>query len=108
MKSKLLFATLSLGLAAAPAIAQSTCPWAGGEYRFSDHGIYGDFSVNADCTEVVWDRLTDPETSPLEMTRQGWSGKLSKVSVILLEDGDHVEVTAYGGITRRSKTDRTN
>jgi len=97
-----------IALAATPALAQTNCPWAAGEYRFSESGIYGDFSVNADCTEMVWDRLTEPETTALEAANNGWSGELTKVAVVLLDDGDHVQVTVYGGQTRRVRIKRTN
>jgi hypothetical protein len=108
MKLRRLLVAIGVGLAAGPGFAQSACPWADGEYRFSNYGVYGDFQVNSDCTEVVWDHLTEPEVASLEETSDGWSGKLSKVSVVLLRDGDHLNVTVYGGLSRRSKAERRN
>lgn len=108
MKNRLALLAICFGCAAVPAVAQTDCPWAGGEYRFQDSGIYGDFSVNADCTELVWDRLTEPETTVLELGREGWSGNLTKVAVVLLSEGNRVQVTAYGGLTRRSTVERVN
>lgn len=108
MKSRLFLSVVWLGFISLPTHAQANCPWAGGEYRFSDHGIYGEFSVNGDCTELVWDRLSEPENTSLQVGDNGWFGELSKVAVVLLSDGDYVQVTAYGGISRKSKTMRTN
>lgn len=88
------------------AAADTSCPWSGNSYAFADHGIYGDFVVDANCTQVTWDRLSDgPEVAPLERISGGWTGDLEKVRVKLLEDGEHVQLTAYGGISRRSRVD---
>ncbi|MEX0337487.1 MAG: hypothetical protein AB3N11_00460 [Arenibacterium sp.] len=105
------FAFISLGLAilTGPAIAQGDCPWAGGNYAFSDHGIYGDFTVNADCTELVWERIKDqPETTALERTKSGWSGELSKASFELLENGKNLRLVGEGGLARSSNASRKN
>lgn len=109
MKKSLVVTTLCLGLAALPALADETCAWAGGEYAFKDHGIYGDFTVNADCTELVWSRLKDaPETTALEKTKKGWKGALNKASFELLENGESLRITGVGGVMRSSKAARKN
>lgn len=95
--------TLCLGLATLPALAAEACPWAGGAYKFRDHGVYGDFTVNANCTQLVWSRLTDePETTALERTKHGWKGELSKASFVLLENGTSLRITGVGGVMRQS------
>lgn len=109
MKRHLSLMTLCLGLAAASAHADETCLWAGGEYRFSEHGIYGDFSINGDCTEMVWSRLSDgPETTALERSKNGWKGRLTKVRVELLENGRSLRITGDGGVMRQTKATRKN
>lgn len=96
------------GFVASASFAQTDCPWANGEYHFSEQGIYGDFTVNSNCTEMVWKRLNDAEVTQLEVTSMGWTGSLSRVYVDLLEDGIHVQVTAHGGVTQRARTKRLN
>jgi len=89
--------------------AVSACPWASGEYAFSDHGIYGDFTVNADCTELVWSRLSDgAETTALTRTKGGWKGALDKADVELLENGQNLRITGNGGAMRQSSAKRKN
>ena len=103
------FIPLSLAVVAGPAWAASDCPWAGGQYAFSDHGVYGDFTVNADCTELVWERIKDqPETTVLERTKAGWSGELSKASFELLENGRNLRLVGSGGLARSSSAKRKN
>ena len=105
----LTFVPLLLGLSAAPAFAQDSCPWAGGEYSFRDHGIYGDFVVNADCTELVWSRIADSdENTAMERTNDGWKGSLSKADFVLLENGRNLRITGVGGATHNSNAKRTN
>lgn len=93
---------------AAPSLALA-CPWAGGSYEFREHGIYGDFTVNGDCTQMTWSRLTDePETTAMERTKAGWKGALSKGEVELLENGHNLRLTGFGGAMRQTKAERTN
>ena len=107
MKHILTLPALCLTLATLPAVA-SACPWGGGAFKFSEHGIYGDFTVNGGCTEMVWDRLSDgPETAALERTKYGWKGSLEKADVELLEDGEHLRLTGHGGPTRQFPVKRT-
>ncbi|TMV04771.1 hypothetical protein FGK63_16945 [Ruegeria sediminis] len=109
MKQLLSLTTFCLGLAAVPAFAQEACPWAGGEYSFKEHGVYGDFTVNADCTELVWSRLSDgPETSALEKTKHGWKGELEKADFELLDNGHSLRITGTGGAMRQTRAERTN
>ncbi|MCV2889242.1 hypothetical protein [Ruegeria aquimaris] len=99
---------LCLGLST-PVLAADACAWADGQYSFSEHGIYGDFAVNGDCTELVWDRLSNaPETTALERSKHGWKGKLSKADVELLDNGDSLRVTGTGGAMRQVKAKREN
>ena len=109
MKRHLSLIALCLGIAASPALAADNCPWAGGEYAFKEHGIYGDFTINSDCTEMVWNRLSDgPETAALERSKDGWKGKLEKARVELLENGHNLRVTGDGGAMRQTKATRKN
>ncbi len=109
MKSLLLLATLGAGLATGPAFAQATCPWAGGEYSFNEHGIYGDFTVNADCSELTWSRLSDdPETSALVRSENGWKGSLTKADFELLNNGHNLRITGDGGAMRQTSAKREN
>lgn len=109
MKRTLPLIALCAGFASGPLAAAGPCPWAGGEYAFKEHGIDGNFSVDGDCTQLVWDRLSDgAETTALTPSKDGWVGKLSKVQVELLENGHNLRITAYGGATRQSKAERTN
>lgn len=89
-------------LVALPAISASACPWAGGNYSFKEHGIYGTFTVNGSCSEIVWSRLSDgPETQPLEKSKNGWSANMNKAKVELLENGTSLRVSDYGGVSRQ-------
>ncbi|WP_425046435.1 hypothetical protein [Primorskyibacter sp. S87] len=96
------------GLSSAPVYAQDTCPWADGIYHFSSHGINGDFGVNADCTEMIWSRLSEPETAALTRTEFGWKGSLKNADVELLNNGHNLRVTEHGGMMRQSNAERTN
>ncbi len=109
MRHQLILISLCAGVAAGPALAQDACPWAGGDYAFSDHGIYGDFVVDATCTQMEWSRLSDgPESSTLERTKDGWAGALEKADFVLTEDGRHVLIKDPGGPQRRSVVRRKN
>ncbi|MFC3615812.1 hypothetical protein ACFORG_18840 [Lutimaribacter marinistellae] len=109
MKNTLLFATIGVALAAGPALAQSACPWAGGQYEFKEHGIYGDFTVNADCSQMTWSRLSDePETSAMVRSKNGWEGSLDKADFELLDDGTHLRITGNGGAMRQTRAKRVN
>ena len=108
MKLRLSLTALCLSLTVAPAFAAETCPWAGGEYSFKESGIYGDFSINSDCTTMVWSRLNEPETTVLERSKGGWKGRLTKVRVELLENGHNLRITGDGGVMRQTKATRKN
>lgn len=109
MRRHLFLISLGAGLLAAPAFAQDACPWAGGDYAFRDHGIYGGFVVDAECTQMTWSRLSDgTETSALERTDAGWAGELERATFVLLDDGEHVNLKVLGGAQRRSRVDRNN
>lgn len=108
MSRLLALSALCLTLAT-PALAADSCAWSGGEYEFKEHGIYGNFSVNADCTEMTWSRLSDaPETSALERSKDGWKGSLSKADFELLENGESLRITGDGGAMRQTRAKRVN
>lgn len=108
MRRTLTLTAFCLTLSTLPGLV-AACPWAGGDYAFKDHGIYGDFTVNADCTELVWNRLSDgPETTVLERTKNGWKGSLSKADVELLDNGSNLRITGTGGAMRQSSAERKN
>ncbi len=89
--------------------AAFACPWASGEYAFSERGIYGDFTVNAECTEMVWSRLSDgAETAALKRTKNGWAGELEKADVELLDNGKNLRITGTGGAMRQVRAERKN
>lgn len=99
---------LCLAMVAAPALA-AACPWADGTYHFSEHGIYGDFTVNANCTQLVWSRSSDgPETTSLQRTKRGWKGTLERADFELLENGHSLTISDPGGISRPARAERTN
>lgn len=107
--TRLIRTALVLGFVSTTAAAQDACPWAGGEYEFKEHGIYGDFTVNADCTEMVWSSLSDgPETSALERSKDGWKGELERARFELLENGKNLRITGHGGAMRQSNATRKN
>ena len=102
MKRPLSLMSLCAALAALPAVSASACPWAGGSYTFKEHGVYGTFTVNGGCTEIVWSRLSDgPETQPLEKSKNGWSANMNKAKVELMENGSSMRVADYGGVARQ-------
>lgn len=109
MKRLLGLSVVYLSLSALPAVASDECAWAGGEYSLDDFGINGDFSVNADCTQLVWDWLSDGlETTALTRTKHGWKGELDRADVELLENGHNLRVTGNGGAMRQSRAERKN
>ena len=87
---------LSLALAVQPALSATACPWAGGSYSFRESGVYGELSVNGNCTEMRWKRLKEPEITTLKRTRAGWKGKLKRVDVELLENGRSLRIFDTG------------
>lgn len=91
----------------APVMADANCAWAGGEYSFSDSGVYGELSVNEDCSHMTWKRRQTPETVPLERTRDGWKGRLERAHVELLENGRSLRISD-GGVLRHSTAERKN
>ncbi|HBS51361.1 MAG TPA: hypothetical protein DEA05_15320 [Rhodobacteraceae bacterium] len=109
MRNLLAVATLCAAtVAAAPTLAQD-CPWAGGSYEFKEHGVYGDFTVNDSCTQLVWSRLNDgTETTSLQRTGNGWKGTLEKADFELLENGKNLIVQDVGGVSRHARADRSN
>jgi hypothetical protein len=109
MKPRFYLMALGFGLTSVAATYASACPWADGEYAFKEHGIYGDFTVNSDCSELVWTRLSDnSETSALEKSKDGWTGELSKARFELLENGKNLRITGDGGAMRQTKARRKN
>lgn len=109
MKQHLSVIAFCLGLVGGPGLADDTCPWSGGDYSFSEHGIYGDFTVNAGCSELVWSRMADgPETTVLERSKGGWNGALEKANVELLDNGHSLRLTDVGGPTRQFTATRKN
>ncbi|GAB5436042.1 hypothetical protein [Falsiruegeria mediterranea] len=104
-----LFSTITFVGALTLSGAAFACPWASGDYAFSEHGVYGDFTVNADCTEMVWSRLSDgAETTALERTKHGWAGELEKADVELLDNGKNLRITGTGGAMRQARAERKN
>ena len=101
MKRSLILLSACLGLTAG---AASACPWAGGAYSFKESGIYGEFTVTADCSQMTWKRLSDPETVPLERTKHGWLGKLKKVDAELLDNGHSIRLYD-SGLMRQTKVE---
>lgn len=108
MKQPLFLTALCLSLVGATAYSADACPWAGGDYTFRDSGIDGTFTVNGDCTQLVWSRLSEPETTALTRSKHGWVGNLTKVKVELLENGRNLRVTGDGGAMRQSNATRNN
>ena len=101
MKRPLLSIFASLGFFTASNVMATACPWASGAYDFKENGIYGEFDVNGDCTQMVWKRLQEPETTALKKTKDGWRGELTKVDVVLLENGHSIRIFD-GGIMRQT------
>ncbi|MEX0283667.1 MAG: hypothetical protein AB3N23_03560 [Paracoccaceae bacterium] len=93
----------ALGLTALSSTAHA-CAWAGGDYSFKENGIYGELRVNADCTEIWWKRLEEPETVPLARTDDGWRGELERVDVELLENGHSLRIFD-GGVMRSARAE---
>lgn len=104
---KYAFALSALLVAAAS--ASHACPWAGGQYKFSEHGVYGNFTVNDNCTQLVWSRSNDgPETTSLQRTKHGWKGTLEKADFELQENGHSLTISDPGGVSRHARAERTN
>ncbi len=101
MKRPLTLLALCIGVTAGPALAADTCPWAGGSFDFKENGIYGELDVNADCTQLVWKRVDEPQTTALTRTKNGWKGELERVDVELLENGKSLRIYD-GGVMRQT------
>ena len=86
------------------ASAATACPWAGGTFSGNDLNFQAEFSVNADCTEMVFQssgnagfQKTDvPETFALSPSRHGWEADIHGVTATLLSGGKLVDFVGSG------------
>jgi hypothetical protein len=98
---------LSIFTAAAILVGASSvaaCPWAGGTYKGDDQQFRTQFTVNAGCTEMVFQssgsagfqKADTPETVALSPTDAGWEATISGVKSTLLSNGKQVEFIGPG------------
>ncbi len=101
------------GAAILAASSVAACPWAGGTYSGNEQQFETEFTVNADCTEMVFQssgsagfqQADTPETVALAATDKGWTSTFPKGTITLLADGKQVEFIGPG-VNGRVQVDR--
>lgn len=86
------------------ASAAAACPWAGGSFWGKEMNLRIQFSVNAGCTETVFQssgsagfqQADTPETFALSPTNRGWETDIHSVTTILMPDGKNVRFIGPG------------
>lgn len=97
------------------ASAAAACPWAGGIYKGNELGFRTDFSVNAECTEMVFESSGSagfqendkPESFALTATSKGWETDIHSVDTTLTADGKWVHFNGPG-VNRELHVTREN
>lgn len=95
--------------------AATACPWAGGIYKGNELNFRTEFTVNADCTEIVFQssgsagfqKADTPETFALGVTDKGWETDIHGVNTILVDKGSRVHFIGPG-FNRRLSVNRQN
>ncbi len=101
------------GAAILAASSVAACPWAGGTYEGEEIQFETEFTVNAGCTEMVFQssgsagfqQADTPETAALTATADGWTASIAGVDITLLANGKQVEFIGPG-VNRRLQVDR--
>lgn len=82
----------------------AACPWAGGTYKGKEGNFTTSFTVNADCTEMVFQssgsagfqQADTPETFVLAATDKGWQTEIHGVKTTLVANGKRIEFIGPG------------
>lgn len=86
------------------ASAAAACPWAGGIYKGNEMNFRTEFSVNGECTEMVFQssgsagfqQADTPETFALSATGKGWETNIHSVKTTLDSEGKWVRFNGPG------------
>lgn len=105
--------TILLPLAIFSATAAGACPWAGGTYSGKELNFKTEFTVNAACTEMVFQssgstgfqQADTPETFALAPGKEGWETDIHGVQTILVSNGKTVHFIGPG-LNRRLNVKR--
>jgi len=97
------------------ATGAAACPWAGGSYKGNEMGFRTEFSVNANCTEMVFQSsgsagfqaADTPETFALSAAGKGWQADIHGVETTLTDGGKWVHFNGPG-INRELHVEREN
>jgi len=103
-----------LGAAAVfSATSAVACPWAGGTYSGNELNFRTTFTVNSECSEMVFQssgsagfqQADKPETFALNATDKGWVTDISGVKTTLIPNGKRIEFIGPG-VNRRLRVYR--
>ncbi len=97
----------SLALAAillSCASVTAACPWAGGSFQGNTGNFRTEFTVNKDCTSMVFEssgnagfqRPNTAETFALASNSEGWAANINGVTATLLRSGRWVNFIGLG------------
>jgi hypothetical protein len=97
------------------ATSATACQWAGGTYKGNELNFRTEFSVNADCTEMVFQssgsagfqKADTPETFKLVATKKGWETEIHSVNTILDNKDSWVQFIGPG-VNKRLDVNRLN
>jgi len=95
------------------ATSVAACPWAGGTYKGNEMNFRTTFTVNSDCSEMVFQssgsagfqQADTPETFTLSATDKGWVTEIHGVKTTLIPNGKRIEFIGPG-VNRRLRVYR--
>jgi hypothetical protein len=95
------------------ATAAAACPWGGGTYKGNEANFRTEFTVSADCAEMVFQssgsagfqEADTPATFALTEAKQGWQTEIHGVQTTLKDDGKWIRFVGPGG-DRQLRVDR--
>ena len=95
------------------ATSVAACPWADGTYKGNEMNFRTTFTVNSDCSEMVFQssgsagfqQADTPETFTLSATDKGWVTEIHGVKTTLIPNGKRIEFIGPG-VNRRLRVYR--
>jgi len=95
------------------ATSAAACPWAGGTYSGNELNFRTTFTVNSECTEMVFQssgsagfqQADTPETFTLTATDKGWTTDIHEIKTTLIPNGKRIEFIGPG-VNRRLSVKR--
>lgn len=99
-------------IAALLATGAAACPWAGVSQKGTHQNLQFEFTMNEDCSEVVFQSTGNagfqpadtPETFAVAPTEEGWAADINSVTTTFLKDGRWIDFIG-SGVNLRVQTD---